>query len=394
MDRVRIGLVGSGFAARLHLDSIAGLRGLKADVVAFASKDPDLDAFASSYAIPEHYDDHRRLLERDDIDIIDLCVPTDLHEEFCVEAAQAGKHIICEKPLTGYFGKDRPEDHVGFAVSKTLMLRETMRGCERVAREVERNNVKFMYAENWVYAPPFLKLKRLMQTSRGTVLDIRSEMSHSGSQAPYSRQWKTSGGGSLMRLGAHPVGAVLHLKHYEGELRNGAPIRAKWVTTEVGYHSKIESFKEETRKYIVSDWQDVEDWSVTIITFDDGSHASIFASDGVLGGVRNTIGVYFSNSVVNVNINPNNSMEIYAPDPGVFGEEYIAERLETKAGWNFPSPDDHWMRGYAQEMEDFVDAVLYDREPASGLDLAKDTVEVIYAAYVSAEEGKRVAIGA
>jgi predicted dehydrogenase len=263
-----------------------------------------------------------------------------------------------------------------------------------VAREVERNNVKFMYAENWVYAPPFLKLKRLMQASRGTVLDIRSEMSHSGSQAPYSRQWKTSGGGSLMRLGAHPVGAVLHLKHYEGKLRNGAPIRAKWITTEVGYHSKIESFKEETRKYIVSDWQDVEDWSVTIITFDDESHASIFASDGVLGGVRNTIGVYFSNSVVNVNINPNSAMEIYAPDPHVFGDEYIAERLETKAGWNFPSPDDHWMRGYAQEMEDFVDAVLYDKEPASGLDLAKDTVEVIYAAYVSAEEGKRVAIGA
>jgi predicted dehydrogenase len=51
------------------------------------------------------------------------------------------------------------------------------------------------------------------------------------------------------------------------------------------------------------------------------------------------------------------------------------------------------MRGYAQEMEDFVDAVLLDREPASGIDLAKDTVEVIYAAYVSAEEGKRIAIG-
>ena len=392
MDKVRIGLVGSGFAARLHLDSIAGFRGLKADVVAFASKDPDPDSFAKTYAIPDHYDDYRRLLERDDIDIIDLCIPTDLHAEFCIEAAQAGKHIICEKPLTGYFGKDRPEDRIGFTVSKALMLRETMRGCERVALEVERNHVKFMYAENWVYAPPFVKLKNLMRASQGTILDIRSEMSHSGSQAVYSRQWKTSGGGSLMRLGAHPVGAVLHLKHYEGLLKGGGPIRAKAVTAEVGYHSKIESFREEKKKYLVSEWDDVEDWALAVITFEDGSNATIISSDGVLGGVRNTISVYLSNSVVYVNINPNNTIEIYAPDAHIFGEEYIAERLETKAGWNFPSPDDNWMRGYAQEMEDFIDAVRLDREPASGIDLAKETVEVIYAAYVSAEEGKRIAL--
>jgi predicted dehydrogenase len=393
MDRVTIGLVGKGFAARLHLESIAGLRGLKADVVAYASKSPN-PAFAKTYAIPDYYDDYKRLLERDDIDIIDLCIPTDLHEDFSVQAARAGKHIICEKPLTGYFGKDRPEPHVGFAVSKASMLQETIKGCMRVAGEVERNNVKFMYAENWVYAPPFLKLKRLMQASQGTILDIRSEMSHSGSQAPYSRQWKNSGGGSLMRLGAHPVGAVLHLKHYEGLLKTGRPIRAKSVTAEVGYHSKIQSFRDEKKKYLVSEWEDVEDWSVTIITFQDGSNATVFSSDGVLGGVRNTLSVYFSNSVVNVNINPNNAIEIYAPDPHIFGDEYIAERLETKAGWNYPSPDDNWIRGYAQEMEDFIDAVLLDREPAAGIDLAKDTVEVIYAAYVSAEEGKRIAVGA
>ncbi|MBI4966243.1 MAG: Gfo/Idh/MocA family oxidoreductase [Desulfomonile tiedjei] len=392
MDKVRIGLVGKGFAARLHLDSIAGLRGLKADVVAYASRNPDRD-FAAAYGIPDHYDDYKRLLERDDIDVVDLCIPTDLHEEFCTEAARAGKHIICEKPLTGYFGKDQSEEQIGFTVSKSLMLRETMEGCRRVAEEVERNRVKFMYAENWVYAPPFVKLKNLMRASQGTILDMRSELSHSGSQAPYSRQWKTSGGGSLMRLGAHPVGAVLHLKHYEGLLKSGRPIRAKSVTAEVGFHSKIEAFQQETKKYVVSNWEDVEDWGVMVIAFEDGSNATVFSSDGVLGGVRNTINVYLSNSVVHVNINPNNAIEIYAPDAQVFEDEFIAERLETKAGWNFPNPDDNWMRGYAQEMDDFIDDVRLDRVPASGLDLATDTVEVIYAAYVSAEEGRRIEIG-
>ncbi len=390
MDRVRIGMVGTGLAGRLHLNNYAKLRGLKVDIVALCSKDPDLATYARTYNIPEYYDDFRRLLERDDIDVIDLCTPTDMHEAFCIETARAGKHMICEKPLTGYFGKDREEEYVGHAVSKRLMLQETLRGCDRVAQAVAENKVKFMYAENWIYAPPLAKLKSLIKTSKGTIMDIRAEQSHSGSAAAYSRKWKTSGGGALMRLGAHPVGGALHLKHYEGMLKYGKPIRPKSVTAEVGQHTKIDSFIKETKKYLVSAWEDVEDWGVMVITFEDRSTATVFSSDGVLGGVRNTLNIYLSNAVVNVNMNPHDVLEVYAPEPHIFGDEYIAEKLETKAGWNFPSPDEDWVRGYPQELEDFVDAVMFDREPVSGMDLARDTVEAIYAAYQSAEEGKRI----
>jgi len=78
------------------------------------------------------------------------------------------------------------------------------------------------------------------------------------------------------------------------------------------------------------------------------------------------------------------------PPPHIFGEEYIAEKLETKAGWNFASPDEDWVRGYPQELEDFVDSRLTGREPISGLELALETVEAIYAAYLAAEKGMRV----
>jgi predicted dehydrogenase len=50
------------------------------------------------------------------------------------------------------------------------------------------------------------------------------------------------------------------------------------------------------------------------------------------------------------------------------------------------------MRGFPQEMEDFIDAILLDREPVSGIDLAREVVETIYAAYTSAERGERVAL--
>jgi predicted dehydrogenase len=94
--------------------------------------------------------------------------------------------------------------------------------------------------------------------------------------------------------------------------------------------------------------------------------------------------------VVQANINPNTALQVYAPDASVWGDEYITEKVETKAGWQFPSPDEDWMRGYPQEMADFVDAVREGREPLSGALLARETVEVIYAAYVSAQEGRRV----
>ncbi len=240
MDPLRVAVVGSQFAARLHLHNYKPLRGSKVEVVAIASRTKTgAEAAAKEFDIPEVVDDYRRLLDRKDIDAVDLCVPTDLHHEFIIQAARAGKHVICEKPLTGYFGKDRPEDLVGLAVDRKTMLREALENCEAVVKAVRAAGIKFCYAENWVYAPPVAKLKNLMKVSRGTVMDIRAEESHSGSHAAYSRRWKTAGGGALLRLGAHPVSAVLHLKSYEGLLKGGKGIRLKSVTAEVGQHTRM-----------------------------------------------------------------------------------------------------------------------------------------------------------
>jgi predicted dehydrogenase len=391
MDRVRIGIVGSQFAARLHLQNYRPLRGSKIDVVAIASRTKSgAEAAAKEFDIPVVADDYRRLLDRKDVDVVDLCVPTDLHHEFIIQAARAGKHVICEKPLTGYFGKDRAEELVGLAVDRKTMFREALENCGAVAKAVGEGGIKLCYAENWVYAPPVAKLKKLMKVSRGAVMDVRAEESHSGSHAAYSRKWKTAGGGALLRLGAHPVSAVLHLKSYEGRLKGGGGIRLKSVTAEVGRHTRMESFQKEAKRWIVSSWEDVEDWATMIMNFEDGSQAVITASDGVLGGVRNTMTVYLSNAVVQVNINPNDTVVAYAPAPQIFGDEYIAEKLETKAGWNFASPDEDWVRGYPQELEDFAECLLAGREPVSGLDLAVETVKAIYAAYLSAERGMRV----
>ncbi len=384
MDRIGIGFIGSRFAAELHAHALSKLRGSQCELVAVCAKTKEsAEAFARKFNVPHVYTDHRALLDRKDIHLVTLPVVTSLHHVFAVDAANAGKHVIMEKPLTGCFME-------AAAASRQAMFDQAMKNADAVVEACRQNRVTLGYAENFVYAPPVAKLRRLMDASGGTLLDIRAEESHSGPHAAYPRRWATAGGGSLLRMGSHPIGAVIHLKHYEGQRKLGRPIRVKSVVADVAQLTKVPAFQAEARKWLVTAWEDVEDWSAAILTFEDGTKATVLATDVSLGGVKNLVTAYMSNGVVQVNINPNTTVTVYAPDGKLWGDEYITEKVETKAGWQFPSPDEDWMRGYPQEMEDFVDAVREGREPLSGALLAHETVEVIYAAYVSAQEGRRV----
>jgi len=204
-----------------------------------------------------------------------------------------------------------------------------------------------------------------------------------------ARRWRTSGGGSLLRMGSHPVGVVLQLKHHEGQIRRGRPIRAVAVTAETARLTALAAVAER-KHFLRAAPEDVEDWAVAIITFDDGTKATVHSNDVTLGGVRNVVTAYLTNGVLQANITPSTSVMAYAPDGAVWGDEYISEKVETKAGWQFPSPEEDWMRGYPQELEDFVGAISERREPLSGGLLAREVVEVIYAGYVSAASGRRV----
>jgi predicted dehydrogenase len=269
------------------------------------------------------------------------------------------------------------------------MLETALRNSDAVLEAVARAGVTLCYAEDFVYAPPVAKLRRLLDASGGVIMELRAEESHSGSHAAYARRWQTAGGGALLRMGSHPVGVVLHLKHYEGRQRRGRPIRAESVLADVAQLTRLPDVAGRTPHHRTA-VDDVEDWSVAIVTFDDGTKATVHSNDITLGGVRNVVTAYLTNAVVHASITPNTTLAAYAPEAAVWGDEYISEKVETKAGWQFPSPDEDWMRGYPQELADFVDAIRERREPLSGGLLAREVVEVIYAGYLSAATGRRV----
>src|SRR5205823_7816513 len=108
------------------------------------------------------------------------------------------------------------------------------------------------------------------------------------------------------------------------------------------------------------------------------------------GGVQNRMTVFATNAVIEANLNPNNAVRAYAPDARVLDSAYLSEKLETHAGWSQPSPDEDWMQGYPQEMQDFAEAVVHGRPPRADARLGRDVVAVVYGEYAGAEEGRRV----
>jgi myo-inositol 2-dehydrogenase/D-chiro-inositol 1-dehydrogenase len=99
MHSLKLGLIGAGRIGRLHAEHLT-LRIPSAELVMVA--DPYEEAArecAERYAIPAYHQDYRAVLDRPDIDAVVVCSSTDTHARIAIEAAQAGKHIFCEKPI-------------------------------------------------------------------------------------------------------------------------------------------------------------------------------------------------------------------------------------------------------------------------------------------------------
>jgi predicted dehydrogenase len=391
---VRVGIVGAGFSASFHLRSYRQVQGVPVEVRAIASRTrARAEQLAGRFAIPNVYDDHRRLLDDPLISVIDLCVPNVLHLPLVLEAARAGKHVICEKPLTGYFGQGEPDEQVG-ATPKQAMLDTVRADLADVTRVMAAHPIKFCYAENWVYAPAVRKALEILDryAATGAILEIRGEESHSGSHSEYSKWWRHAGGGSLARLAAHPIALGVFLKHREGLKKTGRPIVPVEVLADGADLTKTQAFASAKGSPLVTGWRDVETWAQVTVIFSDGTRGTFYGADDLLGGMEGNVDIRHTNARLKLDIVPARLCRFYTTDPGPVHDVYFNEKQETKAGLSFPNPDEEWMLGYPQEIQDFMEAVAFDREPLSGLELAKQVVEVVYAGYVSIEEGRKVAL--
>ncbi len=192
MSKIKVGLIGGGGIVDAH---IRGYRAYAdaievtavADVVEETARQRAAELGAAAYT------DFRQMIIEADLDAVDICLPHHLHAEAIVAAAQAGKHILCEKPLC-----------------------LTIQQADQVQRAVSAAGVTLMCAHNQLFLPAVSNARQLLdQGILGTVYEVRTTDSFYNDFNPQNMGWRanaaTSGGGELMDTGYHPTYLMLHL---------------------------------------------------------------------------------------------------------------------------------------------------------------------------------------
>ena len=381
---VRAGIVGAGFAASFHYEALKKVHCAAVEVVGVFVRTPERgEAFAAERGM-RAFESLDALI--DAVDAVHVCVPAVAHETVAVETLKRDKFAIVEKPLTGYFGDGSEEFH-GEKFDKQVALDAARAAIDRMIAAESASKGTILYAENWVYAPAIQKEREIIEKTGSQILWLHGEEAHSGSHSPAYGFWKFSGGGALMGKGCHPLSAALYLKAVEGRARRGKPIVPATVSARTHNLTRIDGFDD--RGHLRTDYHDVEDFCLAHIVFDDGTIADIFASEIIMGGVHNWLEVAANNHRTVCNINPNTAMQTYCPDGAIFKDIYTTEKIGTKEGWAFTSPDEDWFTGYQQEMEAFYGTIAHGTPevPESDSRLAGNSIATIYAAYVSAQNG-------
>ena len=385
-NTVVIGTVGAGFAASLHGDGYMHVCSVPVRLKTIA--DPDLERaehIREKYGYEQIVADYRELLRDPEIDVIDILTPPYLHKSMILEALSAGKHVICEKPLTGDFGTPGAEN-VGHT-PKQEMYAQVLRDLEELRQAVERSGKLLMYAENYIYATPIQRAAQLLRAKGSKILFMKGEESTPGSMTAGAGQWGTIGGGPLQRIGCHPLAGMLYLKQVEAQTR-GKAITVTSVLADTGVTTKCLAKGEQA--YLAARPEDVEDFGTLTLTFSDGTKCLMLATDVVLEGTKNYIEIYGHDSTLVCNLTPTDLLSTYFCDEIGLENEQLAEMQTSKLGWSKAFVSDEIIRGYMDELSDFVEAIALGRPPRSTLDLAIQVTRVLYAAYCSAEEGRRI----
>ena len=200
MAQIRVGLIGGGGIATAH---IRGYRehADRIGVTAVADSRPEVAQTRAEELGATPYTDYLELIADPAVDAVDICLPHHLLRDAIVAAADAGKHILCEKPL--------------------CLTAEEARAVQEAIR---RSGVVLMCAHNQLFLPPVAKARELLDSGAiGIVYEVRTNDCFVNPFNPENMGWRasavTSGGGELIDTGYHPSYLLLHLA-------GGVPIEA------------------------------------------------------------------------------------------------------------------------------------------------------------------------
>ena len=370
---IKVAIIRTGFLAETRARCWRRVFGPKVECVVASRDEAKAAAFAKTHALAGACTIDAALANRA-VTLVDLCVPNRAHRELCERAASARKHVLCTKPLTAFHGQGMPADASAHAVagaSRATMLARVVDDADAMVAACARAGVRLYYGENWCFAPAIVRARALAAASGGAIVEMRGWESHSGSHSAYAKDWRHTGGGALLRLGAHPIGAMLWLKR-------GA--------------ARVVSVSAEVREQPGLTEASPESWGACTLKFDDGSVGAAYGSDHMLGGMQSHLTVLGPAFRFECALSPVNMLRAYAPRDGAFGGEYIMEKVDGQAGWSTPMPDEDWTSGQQGLVQSVAESLAGDAAPACDGELGAEVARVIYSAYLSAADGRRVTL--
>ncbi len=341
MDKVGVGIIGSQFVAEIHAEALK--RVPDAEIVAAASPTEEhVKGFAEKHGIPRWFTDYREMLELPDVHMITVGAPNDLHCRMVLDAAAAGKHIVCEKPLC-----------------------RTMEEADQMVAACHDADVRFMYAEELLFVPKYVRAKELIDAGAiGDVFLVKQCEKHDGPHSDWFWDVERSGGGVTLDMGCHAF-------QFFRWIYGNRPVVA--VTAQMG-------------TYVHQDRTKGDDDAIIIVEFEGGPRGMAEESWAKPGGMDDAAEFYGSKGVIFADLLYGNAMRTYSQT----GYDYAVEKAETTTGWSFTTFEEMWNYGFPQEMEHFVDCVLNDKQPLVTGEDGRAVMEIIFAAYESAGTGRRI----
>lgn len=311
----KITMLGSGLIGMFYTMTLHGLRSRDQVRVVCSAREERARAFAETWDIPRWTTSLEEAISDPETDTVVIGLPNNLHLPAVKMAAQAGKAVLCTKPL----GRN--------AVEALEML-----------EIVEKTGVFAGYLEDLVYTPKTLKaLDAVKKGALGRVLWARSRETHPGPHSDWFWDKAISGGGAIVDMGCHCIEIN---RNFIG--KNIRPVEAMcWMDTQV---HPIEA----------------EDSAVGLVRYENGAIGQFEVSWTFRGGMDLRDEVSGTEGTIWLNHWLRTGMDLFT---AVGQGGYVAEKAEGDTGWLFPVGDEVGALGYVEMFKDMLNAIENKSQP-------------------------------
>lgn len=337
-EKIRFAIVGAGVISPFHAKAITG--NPNAELVAIADVEEDkAKKLAADFQVADTYADYETMLKREDIDAVSVCVPSGMHAEVAIAAAEAGKHIFCEKPLD-----------------------ITVPKMDRMIQTARDRGVKLGVVYQRRTFPAAIATRKAIQEGKlGKLVLGDAYLKYYRSpeyylSAGWRGTWELDGGGALMNQGVHGIDLI------------------QWMVGDV------ESVYAHAAP-LVRNIQ-VEDTAVAVLKYKNGAFGVIQGTTSVYPGMETRFEVHGEKGTI------------------VFGDSGIKEWSFLDSDEKAPdvegtlaassSATNISADGHSILVDDLIRAIREDRDPMITGEEASKAVKVILAIYESSRTGKEI----